>query len=360
MLVVIPSNRNVNFDYLRPLIDAGARFIVVDDTPGSIRIDHPAFAVYNWEDRRRILGELDASFPRRNGACRDFGFFIAWREADNDEIIVALDDDCEVMRADFATAVEAALSPATHAYWKGAGRHANILDLYDNTPPDLFPRGFPYEERIGYRPREIEGTLSGRSAFNLGLWTDAFDVNGIDKISGPGWRHPEARLRHASVAVPPGTLISVCSMNMQFRRALVPAVYQFPMHFEVMPHWVIDRYGDIWGGFALKLLMDRCGDLMTVGGPVIAHRKPGDQLRNTWQEHLCHLVNREFIDLLVAASGEVRHSNYLDMMGDLREGIARRAAAVSPLLRSYAAFLTTALESWCVALDRAERSRRVA
>jgi hypothetical protein len=87
-------------------------------------------------------------------------------------------------------------------------------------------------------------------------------------------------------------------MNMQFRREVLPAVYQLPMHVPVLPHWVIDRYGDIWGGFILKTLMDIRGDTMVVGEPMIHHLKEGNFRRNIWQEHVCHLVNDEFIALL--------------------------------------------------------------
>src|ERR1700736_6271221 len=96
MIVVVPSARSIRLDYLTPLIEAGARFIVVDDSEGTIRINHPQFKEYNWSDRRRMLGSLDAAMPRRNGACRDFGFYVAWRESADDDIILAIDDDCMV------------------------------------------------------------------------------------------------------------------------------------------------------------------------------------------------------------------------------------------------------------------------
>jgi hypothetical protein len=89
-------------------------------------------------------------------------------------------------------------------------------------------------------------------------------------------------------------------MNMQFRREMIPAVYQLPMHVPVMPHWVIDRYGDIWGGFILKLLMDIKGDAMAAGGPMIRHMKEGNFQRNIWQENICHMLNDEFIAILPA------------------------------------------------------------
>lgn len=353
MIVVVPSNRHVSPDYLDPLLDRGHRIIVVDDSPGSVQRHHPDFEIYNWEDRKRILGDADAFFPRRNGACRDFGFYLAWRDADDDEIIVALDDDCEVTDRAFPDLVANALSPGERPTIKSAGRHANILDAYSDVPDNLFPRGFPYEARVGYERWEAAPAEHGAPAFNLGLWTDAFDVNGIDKIMGPQWRHPDARLRNAQVSVPAGVLVSVCSMNMQFRNRLTPAAYQWPMHVPAMPGWVIDRYGDIWGGFALKLLMDRNGDQMTFGEPMIAHRKAGDMNRNIWQEHIAHYINAELIDLLVAASEDAPADGYLNGMAALGEGMRRRADRASPWLRAYLAHLTPCIDAWVATLRRA-------
>lgn len=353
MIVVIPSNRAVDLVYLRPLIDSGARFIVVDDSPGSIQVNHPSFEVFNWEARRRILGDLDSSFARCNGACRDVGFYIAWREADPQEIIIALDDDCEIEEPRFAACVEQALSPAVRPVFTGKGRHSNILDLYEESPAHLFPRGFPYEERRDYVRWKVGNSFDHRAPeFNLGLWRDVFDVNAIDKINGPEWRHPQATLTAESVVVPRGALVSVCSMNMQFRRTIIPAVFQFPMHVEVMPNWVIDRYGDIWGGFLMKMLMDIRGDALAVGAPMISHRKSGDMKRNSWQEHICHMVNAELIDLLCDAAGEVRAGDYLQMMGDAGEGISRRCCQTSPLLRPYMRHLTASMAAWLTALSR--------
>src|SRR5690606_39788870 len=59
----------------------------------------------------------------------------------------------------------------------------------------------------------------------------------------------------------------------------------------------LDRYGDIWGGFILKHLADLRGDAVVAGGPMIRHLKAGDYTRNIWQEHVCHLVNDEFLEL---------------------------------------------------------------
>jgi hypothetical protein len=346
MIVVIPSNRRVDLAYLDPLIERGARFVVVDDSEGSVRIDHPQFEVYTWADRRKMLGPLDVGFPKRNGAARDFGFYIAWKSSDPGEIIVALDDDCRVYHADFYDQVRAALSDRERTVVTCEGAHLNILDLYRGTPDHLFPRGFPYSARSQYGGVQRLAAVARPVAFNLGLWKGFFDVNAIDKINGPEYRHPDAALAQPSAIVERGKLISVCSMNMQFRRELIPAAYQLPMHVAVMPGWVVDRYGDIWGGFILKTLMDLKQDAMAVGEPMVDHRKEGDYTRNIWQEHICHLLTDEFLALLSEVRATIWPADYLEMMKELNEGFKASVEKASPLFRPYLAHLCTALDAW--------------
>ena len=93
MIVIIPSNKTINLNYLTPLLDRGVRFVIVDNSEGTIRIDHPQFEIYNWAVRKKMLGALDIGYPKRNGASRDFGFYVAWKNSDPEEIIIALDDD---------------------------------------------------------------------------------------------------------------------------------------------------------------------------------------------------------------------------------------------------------------------------
>jgi hypothetical protein len=350
VIVVIPTNRSIRLDYLEPLIDAGARFIVVDDSEGSVKIDHPQFRVYHWGDRRRMLGALDVGIPRRNGACRDFGFYVAWKESDDDEIILALDDDCLVYHPDFADRVESVLSTQPRSVVTCEGLHLNVLDLYTDVPHDLYPRGFPYSARAAYAGSSAKETVARPVKFSVGLWKEVFDVNAIDKLQSPGWCHPDAELRHDSVIIAPGKLVSVCGMNMAFRREVLPAVYQLPMAVNVAPGWVVDRYGDIWGGFILKTLMDLRGDAMAAGGPMIRHLKEGSFQRNIWQEHICHLVNDEFVNLLQAAAGVVSPTSYVAMMAGLNEELRRATSALSPLLRIYVEHLTVAVDAWVAAI----------
>jgi Reversibly glycosylated polypeptide len=356
MIVIIPSSRTVTLSYLTPLIDSGARFIVVDDTHGSIKIDHPQFEVYTWQDRGRLLGPNEIAIPRGNGACRNLGFYIAWKEAEDDEIIIALDDDCVVESGEFIQGIESILTTAEKPVASGLGRHFNIFDLFENIELKiLFPRGFPYSQRVGYNPWTFENTVSGNVLFNVGLWRGEPDINAIDRSTQKSLNCPDARLVCKSVIVPPGVLISACAGNIHFRRAVIPAIYQLPMPVEVMPGWGINRYGDIWGGFILKMLMDLREELMSVGKPMVYHLRVGSVEENTRKEHLGQLVNEEFLDLLDEIRNTIEPANYLDMMAQLQQEFRRSAPSSTPILRFYLAMLDQNLGAWISALRSEQR-----
>lgn len=353
MIVVIPTCRSINLERLRPLIDFGARFIIVDDSEGSIQLDHPRFEVYNWRDRSRLLGPDEIAIPRRNGACRDLGFYLAWKDGEAGEIVIALDDDCVVEAPDFPQRVMAGLGHGARRISSGSGRHMNSFDLYrglDTTR--LFPRGFPWSERVSYQPWTFEPGVETQVHFNLGLWQGVLDIAAVDRIRMNANHFPDLELRHENVVVPKGALVSVCAGNLHFRKELIPALYQLPMNLEIMPGYTVNRYGDIWAGFILKRLMDIRGDCMSVGGPMVRHDREGPWLENIAAEHLASLVNQEFIDLIVGITERIAPADYLDMMLNLHEELKGEAARTSPILRAYLSRLDPSLAAWLRALRR--------
>jgi len=352
MIVVIPTCRGVDLHHLAPLIEHGCRFIVIDDTAGSIRVDHPRFAVYTRADRVRLMGRNAVAIPSGNGACRDFGFYIAWKEGDADELVIALDDDCVVESEEFVRRVLDLFEGGEDREAQGQGRHFNIFDLYDDPAVRRqFPRGFPYSSRVDYRPWTVRSGATRRIEMNLGLWKGILDVNAVDRAPAQDDEYPDASLSHDNVVVPGGALVSLCSGSMQFRRSVIPAIYQLPMNVEVMPGWTINRYGDIWGGYILKTLMDRRGDCLSVGQPLVRHSRLGHASSNVRSEHLAHLVNEEFIELVAQASETLESNEYTVMMAGLREQFVRLAPSASPVLRAYLRMLDPSLLAWLRALD---------
>jgi len=252
----------------------------------------------------------------------------------------------------FPAEVEQLFARGVDTVARGDGDFFNILDMYtDVDSTRVFPRGFPYSRRGEYDAWKIEKAPSQRPIFNLGLWSGILDVNAIDKLWLSTWEVENATLRSPNTVIPSGALSCLCSMNMHFLRSVIPAVYQFPMHVEVIPNWVIDRYGDIWGGFVLQTLAARRGDVVSVGGPTIRHCKQGDFKRNMWQEHTAHLVNDEFISVIQAAGRKIQPASYLDMMRQLSEIIVEETERRSPVLRVYFRHLAVSLAAWAEALS---------
>lgn len=351
MIVIIPTRREIKLSYLQPLIEAGARFIVIDDTEGTIRIEHPQFRIFNWEHKRKIAGQYQAAFPGFNGACMSFGFYIAWMETDDEEIVLTLGDDCRIDAPDFASRLQNALATRPRPVAQTPARFINYVEMIEGIAPTVFTRGFPYSARPNHVPFVIGSPLDSSAAFNLGLFRNVQDINAIDKIQGHFYTLPEAHFKCDSVLVPKGKLLSVSSGNMQFRRRLIPAVYQLPMHFPICNDWVIDRFGDIWGGFILKSLMDKVGDGLSIGEPSVYHVLPGYIEQNIWKEHICNLVNDEFIALLDDSLSVVGPATYQEMIGTLSEAFRSRRDRCSPLLKPYIRHLCEAWDAWLCALN---------
>ncbi len=312
MIVVIPTIKRIELEYIQPFIDSGCRIIVVDDTDDEIiYIKGPNIEVLHYSDRQKILGELANCIPRKNGACRDLGLLMAYLEGEENEIVICLDDDC-IIDEDYIQKAEKALGEKTIRIVHTTNAFYNPLDLYRDLG-EIFPRGFPYEERGKPKDYSYENTVTGNVVFNLGLWNGVFDVNAIDKLYLDSFTFNNQTLRYEQMGVCKGALLSLCSMNMIMIREVIPAIYQLPMNEPVIPNWSIDRYGDIWGGFICKKLIDIKGDLLSVGEPMIMHRKASKPDQDIRKEHYAHIVNLQFCELISEACVGIVPGSYLDM-----------------------------------------------
>ena len=92
-------------------------------------------------------------------------------------------------------------------------------------------------------------------------------------------------------------------MNTAFVRELTPAYYFLPDLW--VNGWRLSRHDDIWGGYIVKRLMDRRGDLLTYGGPVVEHTKQTALNRVVVLEQWMHLMSMPFYELVDAAAAEV-------------------------------------------------------
>jgi len=351
MIVVIPSNRGVNLNYIEPFLNYNCRVIIVDDTEDErISVKASNIEVFHHSDRKKYLGELEDCIPRKNGACRDFGLLVAYREGEMGETVICLDDDCKI-DDEYIPKASNALGLKTLVLAETKHPFYNPLDIYD-LEMEIYPRGFPYEERGRPRDYNYTKTVTGNVVFNLGLWNGVFDVNAIDKHYLDKFSFSDVPLRYSQVAVVQGPLLSLCSMNMIMVKELIPAIYQLPMNEPIIPHWKIDRYGDIWGGYISKKLIDIRGDILSVGEPVIYHDKDGNIEKNILQEHYAHIVNLQFCELIARACEDIPPGNYLDMYDAFCSNLEVVSDSFPRSLEGYLKPTIEKMNKWVSALRR--------
>lgn len=150
-------------------------------------------------------------------------------------------------------------------------RWVNVL--HESEEHDLYPRGYPYgamDETV-----ETDSTRVKNIVASQGLWTNVPDLDAV-RILGDGDLRGQAATRLSSAnyganfVAAEGHFLTLCSMNLAFRREVVPAFYQLPMDDNP---WNVGRFDDIWSGVFLKRACDVLGAQIINGAPLCEHNK---------------------------------------------------------------------------------------
>ncbi|MEA1930951.1 MAG: alpha-1 4-glucan-protein synthase [Euryarchaeota archaeon] len=175
--------------------------------------------------------------------------------------------------------------------------------LYQNADEhDLYPRGYPYSamhESVETETTEIE---RNEIVASQGLWTNVPDLDAV-RILMDGDLQGQAQTRtteddfEGDFVAAEGQYLTVCSMNLAFRREVIPAFYQLPMDEN---EWDVGRFDDIWSGVFLKRACDILGKQIYNGAPLCEHNKAPrstfDDLNNEvpgleLNEHLWEIID---------------------------------------------------------------------
>jgi len=214
--------------------------------------------------------------------------------------------------------------------------------LYQNAEEHgLYPRGYPYsamDETVETDTVAVEG---GSVVASQGLWTNVPDLDAV-RILMDGDLQGQAQTRTSAAdfgedfVAARGNYLTVCSMNLAFRREVIPAFYQLPMDDN---EWDVGRFDDIWSGVFLKRACDVLGKRIYNGRPLCEHNKAPrstfDDLHNEvagleLNEHVWELVDdaggdaesyeavyRAMADaLLDAPADEYRNGEFLPHVGE--------------------------------------------
>jgi hypothetical protein len=252
-----------------------------------------------WFEDHGVAG-FDHLVPAASHAQTSFGLLYMWVH-DRFEYGVFLDDDTR-----------------PHAEWNFFQRHLDNLHfegdlesvrsdeqwvnvLYQSADDhSLYPRGYPYSamgETVETGTRHVSDVVASQ-----GLWTNVPDLDAV-RILMDGDLQGQAETRTAvddferDFVTDRGQYLTVCSMNLAFRREVIPAFYQLPMDDN---EWNVGRFDDIWSGVFLKRAADLLGDEVLTGFPLCEHNKAPrstfDDLNNEvpgleLNEHLWEVVD---------------------------------------------------------------------
>ncbi|MGM0591807.1 MAG: alpha-1 4-glucan-protein synthase [Halobacteriota archaeon] len=219
------------------------------------------------------ISEYDHLVPAASHAQTSFGLLYMWAE-DRFEYGFFVDDDTlphdeydffgrHLSNLDFEGEVE---SVASDEQW------VNVL--YQNAAEhELYPRGYPYsamDETVTTETRHVSDVVASQ-----GLWTNVPDLDAV-RILMDGDLEGQAQTRTTAedftgdFVAARGNYLTVCSMNLTFRREVIPAFYQLPMDDN---EWSVGRFDDIWSGVFLKRATDLLDKEILTGDPLCEHNK---------------------------------------------------------------------------------------
>ncbi|MFB6150016.1 MAG: alpha-1 4-glucan-protein synthase, partial [Halobacteriales archaeon] len=99
----------------------------------------------------------------------------------------------------------------------------------------------------------------------------------------------------------PGNYLTVCSMNLAFKREVVPSFYQLPMDDN---RWDVGRFDDIWSGLFLKRACDVLDKQVYNGAPLCQHNKAPRSTFDDLQNEVAGLELNEHLWEIVDDAGE--------------------------------------------------------
>lgn len=314
--VVMPIPNDPDWSIFEELSE-DVPILVVDDSDGKLSPPPRGNVQYfDYGAQREYMGAHYDAISHKSAATRNFGHVVAYREGY--DVIIALDYDCRTragwLEAHLECLRDIADAPAVAGTW------INSVEQ-----PGFYARGFPYEYRNDEAAAVVDTVASGTVKLNMGVWDNVLDLNGIDKIQAEPPYDPGLRGDVNMIAL--GN-IPVCGMNTAFRAELTPAYFFLPDVW-VNGTWQLSRHDDIWGGYILKKLMDKRGDLFSYGRPVVEHTRQSNLERVMMMEHYMHLMACDFYAIVDGAAANVTVGGYAEMFAHFVEEYERTLAATT-------------------------------
>ncbi|MBX0294149.1 alpha-1 4-glucan-protein synthase [Haloarcula nitratireducens] len=252
----------------------------------------------------RGLEEYSHLIPAASHAQTSFGLLYLWAEERFDYGVFIDDDTLPHEDVDFfGTHME---NLAFEGTIEAVGSDEDWVNvLYQNEDDHgLYPRGYPYaamDESVETADTHVDDVVASQ-----GLWTNVPDLDAV-RILMDGDLQGQAQTRTSAedfgedFVAAAGNYLTVCSMNLAFRREVVPAFYQLPMDDN---EWDVGRFDDIWSGLFLKRACDVLDKHIYNGDPLCEHNKAPRSTFSDLTNEVHGLELNEHVWEIVDAAGE--------------------------------------------------------
>lgn len=252
--VVIPTIRPESFKTFmkawKPLFDKHqVTLVVVEDGKNPIVHYISGKEVGVKLPAEDVMGKYVSCLTNFNAGIRNLGFAYVAAELEEVEYIITLDDD-EVPVGDPIQDHVDALNKRVPVSWI-------------STAVDDYTRGFPYGIR-----NEAEVVVSH------GVWIGVADWDAPTQLV-MGSRRP---INFYRGAIPKGVYYPMCSMNLAFKRKMLPYIFHAP--------WAlgINRFDDIFAGIESKREIDKHGWAAVTGYATVEHDRASNTFKNLKDE----------------------------------------------------------------------------
>ena len=233
--------------------------------------------VMNERDRREMARDLRISkfydvFPQRSHAETSYG--LLYMAVNNFDYGFFIDDDTRPIASIdyFRTHLQNLGFSGEVTRVSSSSGWVNVL-YRSYHKHKLYPRGFPYSATS--ESVKVDTEKCRNVVVSQGLWTNIPDLDAV-RILSDGDLNGQAKTRlnagdfGENFTVKRGQFTTVCSMNLAFKKEIIPAFYQFKMDDNP---WRIGRFDDIWSGIVVKRVADALGKTILNGHPLCEHNK---------------------------------------------------------------------------------------
>ena len=322
--IVIPATRDLDFLEYWKTFFYRFHFIIIQDGDPKKVLKIPTwvdYELFNRDDIERILGKTRSwIISSQDASIRSFGFLVSRRT-----FVYTMDEECLPAEDTNHEKVDAIFKHIQNLVTNSTPYFFNTLYDPYQTGSD-FVRGYPFNLRQGVS-----------TVVSHGLWLNAPDYDAPTQLLKIDERN--TRFVDITQTVPAGILYSMGSMNVAFNRRLIGAAFMQGLMGKGMP-WA--RYGDMFAGWASKVIADHLKLGVKTGSPYVTLDKASNPFTDLEKEYMGLFWQEEIIALFqqvhFSSSAITPEQCYLELAQMIRENLTH--------LNDYFYRLATAMEIW--------------